>query len=60
MSTILSLWTVAVFVIFIGVVIWTLNPKRKKEFEEAAMLPFADDEMEKNTEKNLDAENNHG
>ena len=32
------------FVAFIGIVIWAYRPSRKRGFEEAANLPFADDE----------------
>ena len=30
--------------VFIGLVIWAYSSKQKKEFDEAANLPFADDE----------------
>ena len=39
MSTLLSFWTVIVFVFFIGVVIWVLKSDRK-QFDEAAQIPF--------------------
>jgi cytochrome c oxidase cbb3-type subunit 4 len=29
---------------FIGIVIWAYSASRKKDFDEAANLPFADDE----------------
>jgi cytochrome c oxidase cbb3-type subunit 4 len=29
---------------FIGIVIWAYSSARKQDFDEAAMLPFADDE----------------
>jgi cytochrome c oxidase cbb3-type subunit 4 len=29
---------------FIGIVIWAYSAARKQDFDEAAMLPFADDE----------------
>ena len=32
------------FVCFIGIVVWAYRPDRKRGFEEAANLPFADDE----------------
>lgn len=31
-------------VCFIGIVVWAYRPTRKQRFEEAANLPFADDE----------------
>lgn len=38
-----ALSTVFVFVAFIGVCWWAFAPKRRKKFEEAAQLPFADE-----------------
>ena len=39
-----SLFTVVTFAMFIGIVWWAYSGKRKQAFEEAAMLPFTDDE----------------
>ena len=39
-----SIWTVLVMVIFIGIVIWAYSGKRKRDFDEAANLPFADED----------------
>lgn len=39
-----SLFTVLVFAAFIGVWIWAWSDKRKQAFDEAANLPFADDD----------------
>ena len=33
--------TVLAFVAFMGIVIWAYSRKRKRDFDEAAMLPFA-------------------
>ncbi len=38
-----GLWTIAVMIFFIGVVIWAWSGKRKKEFDEAAQIPFRED-----------------
>ena len=38
-----GLGTLVVFVAFIGVVLWAYNSKRGGSFDEAALLPFADD-----------------
>lgn len=35
--------TIFVMTAFIGVVVWAYSGKRKKDFDEAAQLPFADD-----------------
>ncbi len=32
--------SVLAFVVFIGIVIWAYSRKRKRDFDEAAMLPF--------------------
>lgn len=34
---------------FVGLVIWAYGRKQKQPFDEAANLPFADDEMNKRT-----------
>lgn len=39
-----SIVTVTLFVVFVGIVIWAYSKRRKKDFEEAAHLPFDDDE----------------
>jgi len=39
-----GLWTGALLVIFIGIVIWAWSGKRKGDFDEAARIPLDDDE----------------
>ena len=39
-----GLGTLVVFIAFIGVVLWAYNSKRRKSFDEAANLPFADEQ----------------
>lgn len=39
-----SLFTVVTFAMFIGIIWWTYSGNRKQAFEEAALLPFTDDE----------------
>lgn len=41
--------TVLTMLAFIGVVIWAYGSKRKDRFDEAANLPFADDENHSKT-----------
>jgi cytochrome c oxidase cbb3-type subunit IV len=36
-----SWFTVLLLVIFIGIVIWAYSSRRKKDFDEAARLPFS-------------------
>ncbi|WP_028693782.1 CcoQ/FixQ family Cbb3-type cytochrome c oxidase assembly chaperone [Pseudomonas cremoricolorata] len=40
-----GLGTVVVLVAFIGLALWVFSPKRKKDFDEATRLPFADDDQ---------------
>ncbi len=44
--------TVVAMVAFIGVCFWAFSSKRKKGFEDAANLPFADEANHENTLKN--------
>ena len=43
LNTLRTIGTVLVFVAFIGICIWAYSAKRKKSFDEAADLPFADE-----------------
>ena len=43
--------TVVLLIIFIGIVVWAYSRRRKKSFDEAANLPFADEEQHKATLK---------
>ncbi len=38
-----GLGTVVVMVAFIGLALWVFSGRRKKDFDEATLLPFADD-----------------
>lgn len=38
-----SLSTVLVLVAFLGICWWAFSPRRKKRFDDAAQLPFADE-----------------
>lgn len=42
-NTLRSLSPVLVLLAFIGICWWAFSPKRRKRFEEAARLPFADE-----------------
>ena len=52
-----SIWTVVVLVLFVGIVIWAWSGKRKQEFDEAANIPFDEDDKPAAT---LSKENSHG
>jgi cytochrome c oxidase cbb3-type subunit 4 len=56
-SLIQSVWTLVVLVLFVGIVIWAWSSKRKKDFDEAANIPFNEDDMP--AEKTF-KENSHG
>lgn len=42
-NTLRALSTVLVAIAFVGICWWAFAPKRKKRFEDAANLPFADE-----------------
>jgi cytochrome c oxidase cbb3-type subunit 4 len=42
-----SVMTVISFVTFVGILVWTFAARRSADFAEAAALPFADDEEER-------------
>ena len=44
-NTLRGLSTLFILLAFIGLIFWAYSSKRKKGFDEAANLPFADDDM---------------
>ncbi|MBT3204097.1 MAG: cbb3-type cytochrome oxidase subunit 3 [Gammaproteobacteria bacterium] len=47
-----SIWTVVVFIVFIGIIVWAYSGRRKKDFDEAARLVLdEDDPVQVNQEK---------
>jgi len=56
-SLIQSVWTLVVLVLFVGIVIWAWSGKRKQDFEEAANIPFHEDDM---PAEKISKENSHG
>jgi cytochrome c oxidase cbb3-type subunit 4 len=58
MSVFHSIWTVLMFILFIGIVVWAWSRRRSPDFAAAAQIPLEDDESE--TELTLPAEDNHG
>ncbi|GAC1316821.1 MAG: hypothetical protein NVS3B11_05520 [Collimonas sp.] len=55
-----SIITLISFVTFIGIVWWSYIRKRPKDFDEAALLPFADDQEQLDKVKaQLDAREPH-
>ncbi len=57
MGALLSAWTLLVFVVFIGIVIWVFMHK-KEDFDEAAQIPF--NEEEQPVIESKDKEKEHG
>ena len=57
-SLVQSIWTVVVTVLFVGIVIWAWSGKRKQRFDEAANIPF--DEDDDLPAGNNSKENSHG
>ena len=43
-NTLRTAVTVVTFILFIVIVVWTLSKRRTAEFEEAAQLPFGQDD----------------
>ena len=41
--------TVVLLIAFVGIIIWAYSKRRKKSFDEAANLPFADENKHKAT-----------
>ena len=52
-----SVWTLVVLVLFVGIVIWAWSGKRKQDFDEAANMPFDEDDM---PAEKTSKENSHG
>ena len=48
-SLVQSIWTLVVLVLFVGIVLWAWSGKRKKDFDEAANIPFTEDEKPTDT-----------
>lgn len=44
-----GLSTLFLFIAFIGLCFWAYSKKRKRAFDEAANLPFADEELNQRT-----------
>ncbi|MBF8270232.1 MAG: Cbb3-type cytochrome c oxidase subunit 3 [Gammaproteobacteria bacterium] len=53
MSIILSVWTVIVLLLFLGIVVWAWHANNKADFEAAARIPFDDDDGVDQREGNM-------
>lgn len=56
--TLHSIWTVVMFVVFLGIIFWAWSGKRKDAFNEAANLPLEDEEYVSTS--NNSGDNHHG
>lgn len=52
LTTLRALSTVLVMIAFAGVCWWAFSPSRKKKFNDAANLPFADEDADAATKAN--------
>lgn len=59
-----TVWTVVLFVLFIGIILWAWSRGSKPGFDEAARLPLEDDETPKREQdpigKELSGDKTHG
>lgn len=53
-----GLSTLFLFIAFVGLCFWAYSSKRKKSFDEAANLPFADDEETRQHSEQSEQEEN--
>ncbi len=53
MLTFHIIWTVALFLIFIGIIFWAFSGRRKTSFDDASRIPLEDEEI--STHKDRDA-----
>ena len=44
-NTLRGLSTILVMIVFIGICLWAFSRRKKKDFDDAANLPFEDDEL---------------
>jgi len=57
-NTLRGVSTILVMIAFAGICWWAFSPRRKKMFEDAARLPFADDELESSPDQQTTPEQN--
>ena len=50
-NTLRSISPILVLLAFIGICWWAFSPRRRKQFEDAANIPFADDKKPAEDEK---------
>jgi len=56
-NTLRGLSTILVMIVFVGICLWAFSGKKKQDFNDAADLPFKDDEIAKRTLSETEREN---
>ena len=52
-----SYWTLLLFLLFVGIIIWAWSSKRKAGFDELSHLPLEEDEFVEKTTKSEEKDN---
>ena len=56
-NTVRGLSTILVMIVFLGICLWAYSGSKKKDFDDAANLPFEDDKIAKRTLSQTEREN---
>ncbi|TNC82627.1 MAG: CcoQ/FixQ family Cbb3-type cytochrome c oxidase assembly chaperone [Oleiphilus sp.] len=57
-NTLRGLSTILVMIVFIGICLWAYSGSKRKDFEDAANLPFEDEDIEARTLGETEREKN--
>jgi cytochrome c oxidase cbb3-type subunit IV len=53
-NTLRGISTILVMIVFVGICLWAYSKSKKRDFDDAANLPFADDDIAARTLKSAD------
>lgn len=56
-NTLRGMSTILVMIVFVCICLWAYSSSKKKDFDEASNLPFADDNIAERTLNNADLKN---
>lgn len=56
-NTVRGISTIIVMIVFLGICLWAYSGSKKKDFDDAADLPFQDDNIAKRTLSQTEREN---
>jgi cytochrome c oxidase cbb3-type subunit 4 len=56
-NTVRGISTIIVMIVFLGICLWAYSGSKKKDFDDAANLPFQDDDIAKRTLSQTEREN---